>query len=179
VKTWAATALLTIACAGQPAPNPRVSAAPPPADTLRELVLRAIAAHDRERYFVAYCVAAAAGEVAPAQSREGRVGTAWGLEAPDASRALLAKLGDLPHRFLPASDCMKTAGDYDVVVREGKRQPALLVGIGPMQVVSKRQVELVVFTTSGGLTETATAYTLECRPDGTWYVAREEILLQV
>jgi len=181
VRAWTAVALLIAACGDQPASRPaaRGANALPAADTFRELVLRAIAAHDSDRYFVAYCVAAAAGEVAPAQTREARVGTAWGLEAPDASDALLSRLRDLPQRFLPASACMKTGGDYDVVVREAKRQPALHVGVGPIQVISKRHIEIVVFTTSGGLTETATAFSLERRPDGTWFVAKEETLLQV
>ena len=151
MKAWTAVALLITACGDQPASRPvRACANPLPApDTFRELVLRAIAAHDSDRYFVAYCVAAATGEVAPAQTREVPVGTASGFEARRSRRhALLSKLRDLPHRFLPATACMKTGGDYDVVVREGKRQPALHVGVGPIQIISKRQIEIVVSTTT-------------------------------
>jgi len=144
-----------------------------------EAVLRAIAAQDKSPYFVAYCVAVIPGEAAPGRTQEDRVKSAWGIETPDAPKMLLNRLGDLPHHFVPASECMKTAGDYNVVVRSTKKRPALLIGIGPTQVVSQDRAQVDVFTTSGGMTETVTAYSLSKGSDGRWRITREEILLQV
>lgn len=151
-----------------------ISAASP-----QEAVLRAIVAGDEPPFFVAYCVALVPGDAAPAATREDRLERAWGVESPDVSRALLERIGDLPHRFVPASACMKTDGDYDVVLRSTKKKPALLVGVGPVQLISRHRAEVDVFTTSGGLTETVTAYSLSRGGDGRWRITREEILLQV
>jgi hypothetical protein len=147
--------------------------------TPAEAVLRAIAAQDKSPYFVAYCVAVVPGEAKPARSREDRIKNAWGVETPDAPKTMLDRLTDLPHRFVPASECMKTEGDYDVVLRSTKKRPALLIGLGPTRVVSADRAEVEVFTTSGGLTETLTAYSLTKGNDGRWRITREEILLQV
>ena len=80
---------------------------------------------------------------------------------------------------VPASECMKTGGDYDVVLRSTKAKPALLIGVGPTQVISQDRAQVDVFTTSGGLTETLTAYSLSRGRDGRWRVTSEEDLLQV
>ena len=144
-----------------------------------DAVLRAFAAHDKPPYFVAYCVAVAPGNTTPIPTREGRIKAVWDMVTPDATPALLRRLSDLPHRFVPASDCMKTGGDYDVVLRSSKKGPALLIGIGPVQVLSSDRVQIDVFTTSGGLTETATAFAVAKGPDGRWRITREDILLQV
>ena len=141
--------------------------------------LRGIAAQDKSPYFVAYCVAVVPGEAIPGRTREDRVKSAWGIETPDAPKTLLERLSDLPHRFVPASECMKTNGDYDVVLRSTKKRPALLVGVGPTQVISPDRAQVDVFTTSGGLTETVTAYSLARGRDGRWRITGEEILLQV
>jgi hypothetical protein len=146
----------------------------------KETVLRAIAAHDKSgAYFVAYCVAVVPGDTVPVRTREDRVKSAWGVETPDAPKTLLAQLRDLPHRFVPASDCTKTGGDYDVVLRSSKKKPALLISVGATQMVAKDRVYVDVFTTSGGLTETVTAYSLSRGRDGLWRITKEEILLQV
>ncbi len=181
MKGWRAIGTMVLLFAGCSAPQPSVRKNAPAVvyDELREAVLRAIAGHDSKSYFVAFCVAAVPSEVAAAQDRQARVGTAWGVESPDASESLLSRLRNSAHRFVPASGCVKTEGDYDVVVAETKRGPALLVGIGPVQVISPRKAEIVTFTTSGYLTETATAYSLEQSAEGIWLVAREEILFQV
>ncbi len=144
-----------------------------------EAVLRAIAAQDKSPYFVAYCVAIVPGEAKPARSPEDRIRNAWGVETPDAQKTVLDRLSDLPHHFVPASECMKTDGDYNVVLRSTKKRPALLIGVGPTRVVSPDRAEVEVFTTSGGLTETLTAYSLSKGSDGRWRITREEILLQV
>ena len=182
MKASNAIAMIAVAWAGCSTPSRTTQEAPAAVsyESAREAVLRAIAAHDRDGgYFVAYCVSVVLGEVAPAATREARVGTAWGVDSPDASPTLLSRLSQLPHRFLPASECMRSGGDYDIVLRATKAGPALLVGVGPVQVVSAHQVEIVVFTTSGYLTETATAFSLRRRKDGGWYVEDEAILLQV
>jgi hypothetical protein len=149
------------------------------AESPQEAVLRAIAAEDESPYFVAYCVAMIPGEASPALTRDDRVKRAWGVETPDIPKALLERLGGLPHRFVPASECMKTDGDYDVVLRSTKKRPALLIGVGPIQVISQDHVQVDVFTTSGGLTETVTAYSLTRGSDRRWRITSEEILLQV
>jgi hypothetical protein len=74
---------------------------------------------------------------------------------------------------------MKTDADYDVLVRTTQKTPALLIGLGPTQLISEDRAQVDVFTTSGGLTETVTAYSVERGRDGHWRIEREEILLQV
>ena len=146
-------------------------------DAVREAVLRAIAQADTRLYFKAYCVAVVAGEVPALQGDEARVGTAAGAHHPDASDVLLSRLRDMPHRFLPASECAEDT-DGDIVVRSRGRGPALLVTVGRIQVVSDDRREVVVFTTSGDLTETVTAFQLGRTADGGWKVLHEGILLQ-
>jgi hypothetical protein len=83
------------------------------ADSPAEAVLRAIAAQDRSRYFVSYCVAVVPGEVTSLPTQQDRIKNAWGIDGPDAPSVVLRRLSDLPHRFAPASECMKSDGDYD------------------------------------------------------------------
>jgi hypothetical protein len=152
----------------------------PTLEPVREALLRAIAGDDAHKppYFTAYCIAVIPGEATPSGSREERLRSVSGDAAPDALPSLLSRLGDLPHRFVPASGCMKTDGDWDIVLRATKRKPALGVVLGPVRVVSEDRAEVDVFTTSGFLTETITAFSLRCGRDGRWQVTKEEILLQ-
>jgi len=144
----------------------------------REAVLRAVVADDAAGYFLAYCVAAIPGDVAPEETVEGRIGTIRALDPPDAPASLLARLAGSSHRFLPASACEEREEDGDIVVRATQRGPALLVTLGPVQVTSSDRAEIVVFTAGGFLTETVTAYSLRREADGQWKVVREEVLLQ-
>jgi hypothetical protein len=132
-------------------------------------------AGDEARHFKYYCVSVNPGTLTPPFTFESRIRST--ASQPDAPSAVLDELKDLPGRFVAASECERTKGDYDIVHRATKGKPALLVVVGPVEVVSDTEVRVMVFTTSGFLTETHDLVRL--RKKGVrWEVVSSQILLQ-
>jgi hypothetical protein len=63
------------------------------------------------------------------------------------------------------------------VVESGRPGPALKIVLGPVDAESDDRIRVVIFTTSGSLTETFTLYELG-RVQGLWKVLSTTILLQ-
>lgn len=135
--------------------------------------LRAIAAD--HQYFRYYCVSVNPGTLSPPFTREARIRST--ASHPDPSSTVLDQLKDSPARFVRASECEQTKGDYDIIHGPTKRKPALLVVVGPVEIVSETDVRVTVFTTSGFLTETHALVELR-RRDSQWEVVSSRILLQ-
>ena len=136
--------------------------------------VRAMSA-DHQRYFKYYCVSVNPGTLAAPFTLESRIRST--AAHPDPPSAVLDQLKDLPARFVPASECDQTKGDYDIIHRATKQKPALLVVVGPVEVVSESEVRITVFTSSGFLTETHALVQLRWK-NSRWEVVSSKILLQ-
>jgi uncharacterized membrane protein len=125
--------------------------------------------------FKYYCVAINPGVLSPPVTKASLIESTQAR--PDPSTAVLASLKDLSPRFVAASECGRSESDWDVYHRSTKATPAVLVVVGQVEVVSTTRVRVVVFTTSGFLTETYTLYDLE-RVGSRWKVVASEIVAQ-
>ena len=95
----------------------------------------------------------------------------------DPPNVVLSRLKLLSRQFVAQSECGRTEANWDVFHRPTKAKPAILIAVGQVEVVSNTHVRVVVFTTSGFLTETYTLYDLE-QDDGRWKVTASDIMLQ-
>lgn len=93
---------------------------------------------DHDQYFKYYCVSVNLGTLSAPFTLEARIRST--ASHPDPPSTVLDQLNDLPARFVPASECEQTKGDYDIIHRATKRKPALLVVVGPVEVVSETEV---------------------------------------
>lgn len=142
-------------------------------DDAREAVIRSMTSGQGDDYFKYFCVAVAPGTLPTPATRETRILSTQSRTDPPVP--FRTRLTQLSRRIVAASEC-DSQGE-DVVHRATKKKPALLIVLGPVELVADDRVRVTVFTTSGFLTETHTLLEL-VRRGLEWQVASEQILLQ-
>ena len=142
-------------------------------EDVQEVVIRKMTTGPGEGYFKHYCVAVGPGTLGSPVTREARLQSVH--LRPDPSPTLLSRLQLLSRRIVPASEC--DSNGESVVHRGTKSRPALLIVVGPVEVVSADRVRVTAFSTSGFLTETYSLVEL-VRKGGEWLIESDKILLQ-
>ena len=94
----------------------------------------------------------------------------------DPPASVMAHLRKAGVTLFPSSQCVRTDREWDIVHRlTGK--PAVLVGVGRLEVLSTRRARVVVFTYAGFLSDTFTQLEVE-QQKGVWTVVSSDIILQ-
>ena len=147
-------------------------------DDAREQAVRHLIRADKAPDFRAYCLAIQNSQAKLPATREGQVDQLLKQPPEDATPWFLRRFRELPHRVIPQSSCTKVVSQGDEeVVESGKAGPALMIFMGPVDIGPDDRVRLVIFTTSGSLTETFTLYEVG-KVQGQWKVLSTRILLQ-
>ncbi len=139
----------------------------------QEAVVRAMLSEPEQDYFKHYCVATNPGTLAKVATREARLQSIQ--SHPDPPAPLLSRLRRFSSRIEPASAC-DSAGE-DVVYRPTKSKAALLLVLGPLEVVTPHFARITVLSTSGFLGDTVSLVEL-VRTGSQWSVVSDKVLLQ-
>ena len=145
----------------------------PSFEDAQAVVIRKMTTGPGDDYFKHYCVAVTPGTLRLPVTRERRIQSVQ--LRPDPSPAFLSRLRRISPRIVAASEC--DSNGEEVVHRSTRGKPAIVVAVGPVEVVSTERLRVTTFTTSGFLTETYTLVEL-VRKGVEWQVDSERILLQ-
>jgi hypothetical protein len=144
-----------------------------PAEGAQDIVVRKMTNGAGADYFKHYCVALVPGALPSPATTETRLKSVQ--QRPDPSPTVLSRLQRLSSHIVPASECVSVG--EDLVHRRTNSKPALLIVVGPIEVVSADRVRITTFSSSGFLTETYSLVEL-VRDGGEWRIESDKILLQ-